>query len=557
VVDGVDLAHVRKRLRLLARPNAHITAPPEGIRFDRDVAVPVRDGTVLRVNVFRPEDDAPHPVILSAHPYGKDGLPKPKRGRRGGYATPFQLRMLPQSVPFGFSAWTSWEAPDPATWVPRGYALVNCDLRGWGTSDGTGELLAAQEGDDVHDVVEWIAAQPWSNGRVGMLGVSYLALTQWAAAATRPPHLAAISPWEGFTDAYRDFVRVGGVLEDGFLRLWSALLRRQQRSPVTIRRDAQAHPLFDDWWAARNRDVERIDVPALVAATFSDHNLHSRGTFEGFRRIGSTRKWLYAHRGPKWATFYGDEARAVQQQFFDHFLRDGAPASGGMHDVPRVRYEVHEDAATRVARRTDSEWPPVGTWWEALRLGPSSTLVPHDDPAAESVEFDLRRGHARFSYRFDEDTELVGPMWLRVHLELRGADDMCLFAGVRKERRGKLVGFEGSYGFDRALVTFGMRKPSQRAVDPDRAALARPFHPDDRREPLAPGEIVAIDLELPPSATLFRAGEHLILDLQGRWFFPTNPLLGQFPARYERSGRGTCVLHVGGEHDAALHVPRR
>jgi hypothetical protein len=347
------------------------------------------------------------------------------------------------------------------------------------------------------------------------------------------------------------------VLEDGFLRLWSALLGRQQRSPVTIRRDAQAHPLFDDWWAARNRDVERIDVPALVAATFSDHNLHSRGTFEGFRRIGSTRKWLYAHRGPKWATFYGDEARAVQQQFFDHFLRDGAPASGGMHDVPRVRYEVHEDAATRVARRTDSEWPPVGTWWEALRLGPSSTLVPHDDPAAESVEFDLRRGHARFSYRFDEDTELVGPMWLRVHLELRGADDMCLFAGVRKERRGKLVGFEGSYGFDRALVTFGMRKPSQRAVDPDRAALARPFHPDDRREPLAPGEIVAIDLELPPSATLFRAGEHLILDLQGRWFFPTNPLLGQFPARYERSGRGTCVLHVGGEHDAALHVPRR
>jgi putative CocE/NonD family hydrolase len=442
--------------------------------------------------------------------------------------------------------------------VPRGYTLVNCDLRGWGTSAGTGELLSAQEGDDVHDVIEWIAAQPWSNGRVGMLGVSYLALIQWAAAATRPPHLAAICPWEGFTDAYRDFIRTGGVLEDGFLRIWSVGLQRQRRSPVTIRRDAREHPLFDEWWAARSRDIERIDVPALVGASFSDHNLHSRGTFEGYRRIRSTEKWLYAHRGPKWATFYSPDALAVQQRFFDHHLRsDGPAATGGMHDVPRVRYEVHEDADTRVATRTDSEWPPMGTWWEALRLGPSGTLIARADPEAETVEFDVRRDHARFAYRFDEDTELVGPMWLRLHVELRDADDMCLFAGVRKERDGKLVGFEGSYGFDRALVTFGMLKPAQRAVDPDRSALARPFHPHDTRRPLAPGEVVAVDLELPPSATRFRAGEHLVLDVQGRWFFPADPILGQFPARYERNRRGTCVLHLGGQHDAALHVPRR
>jgi putative CocE/NonD family hydrolase len=326
---------------------------------------------------------------------------------------------------------------------------------------------------------------------------------------------------------------------------------------VTVLRDSGAHPLFDDWWAARCRDIERIDVPALVVATFSDHNLHSRGTFEGFRRIGSTEKWLYAHRRPKWATFYSEHGLSVQQQFFDHFLRDGAPATGGMHDVPRVRYEVHEDGRTCVATRTDSEWPPVGTRWEALRLGPSGELIARRDPTAESIEFDVRRGRVRFSYRFVEDTEVVGPMWLRVHVGLRDADDMCLFAGVRKERGGKLVGFEGSYGFDRALVTFGMRKLSQRAVDWERSALARPFHPDDRREPLRPGEIVPLDLELPPSATLFRTGEHLVLDLQGRWFFPTNPIVGQFPARYERSRRGTAVLHVGGDHDAALHVPRR
>lgn len=554
MVDGVDAAHVRRRLRLLLRPNATVTAPPDGVRFDRDVSVYVRDGTRLSVNVFRPDDHAEHPVILSAHPYGKDALPKP---RRAGYGMPFQLRMLPQSVPFRFSAWTSWEAPDPATWVPHGYALVNCDLRGWGRSDGTGEILSEQEGLDIHDVVEWIATQPWSNGRVGMLGVSYLALSQWAAAATRPPHLAAICPWEGFTDAYRDFMRVGGVREDGFLRLWSAVLGRQRRSPVTIRRDARTHPLFDDWWAARNRDIEHIEVPALVAATFSDHNLHSRGTFEGYRRIGSTEKWLFAHRRPKWATFYSDEAAEVQREFFDHFLRADPPATGGMHDVPRVRYEVHEDASTRVALRTDTEWPPYGTRWDALRLGADGSLFAHTNQPPRTVEFDLRRGRARFTHRFESDTELVGPMWLRLHLELRDASDMCLFAGVRKARDRKIVGFEGSYGFDRALVTFGMIKPSQRAVDEDRSGLARPFHPDDHRRPLAPGEIAAVDLELRPSATLFRAGELLHLDLQGRWFLPTNPITGQFPARYERSRRGTAVLHVGGEHDAALHVPRR
>jgi hypothetical protein len=92
------------------------------------------------------------------------------------------------------SAWTGWEAPDPAYWVQRGYVVINADLRGWGKSDGVAEIFAEQEGPDGHDLIEWAAVQPWSNGRIGMSGVSYLAMTQWAAAATRPPHLAAICP---------------------------------------------------------------------------------------------------------------------------------------------------------------------------------------------------------------------------------------------------------------------------------------------------------------------------------------------------------------------------
>lgn len=266
------LGYARRRLGLALRPKLRITAPPDNVSFDRDVEVRVRDRTILRGNVFRPTASGVFPVIMCAHPYGKDGLPKPGRDGKG-YRIPFLFRLLPQSTSFTFSAWTTWEGPDPGFWVPRGYVVVNCDLRGWGRSDGVGELFSEQEGRDDFDLIEWAARQPWSNGRVGLLGVSYLAISQRAGAAERPPHLAAICPWEGFTDAYRDFIRRGGILENGFARIWQLGLKRQRRSPVHLLRDAKHHPLFDDWWATRDRDIEGIDVPALVCGSFSDHNL--------------------------------------------------------------------------------------------------------------------------------------------------------------------------------------------------------------------------------------------------------------------------------------------
>jgi putative CocE/NonD family hydrolase len=189
----------------------------------RDAPVVVRDGTTLRVNVVRPAGDGRFPVLVSAHPYGKDNLP---RRRGSGWSVSFQFRILRQAAPLRFSSLTGWEAPDPAWWAAQGYAVVNCDLRGAGTSDGEAGLLSGQEGEDVHDVIEWAAAQPWSTGSVGMLGVSYLAISQWEAAAQRPPGLKAICPWEGFTDAYRDLLFPGGIREDGFVRMWSLGLRR-------------------------------------------------------------------------------------------------------------------------------------------------------------------------------------------------------------------------------------------------------------------------------------------------------------------------------------------
>ena len=135
-----------RRLRTAFRPGVKILKAPPGIEVDWDVPVKVRDGMVLRVDVFRPKDGAPVPVIMSAHPYGKDEIPARTRSGRG---VDLQYRLFPQPHPIEFSEWTSWEPPDPAFWVPRAYAVVNVDLRGGGTSEGVGELFSYQEAMDL------------------------------------------------------------------------------------------------------------------------------------------------------------------------------------------------------------------------------------------------------------------------------------------------------------------------------------------------------------------------------------------------------------------------
>lgn len=190
--DQPGLAYALTRLRGILKPPVRILPPPEGVVFERDAAVPMTDGTILRVNVFRPETEGRFPVLLCAHPYGKDRLPA--RGAFG-YRIPFQYRIIRQPAPVAFSAWTSWEAPDPAFWVPRGYVLVNCDLRGFNRSDGVGDPFSDAEARDIAEVIAWCAGQPWLTGRVGMNGVSYLAISQWKVAALNPPALKAICPW--------------------------------------------------------------------------------------------------------------------------------------------------------------------------------------------------------------------------------------------------------------------------------------------------------------------------------------------------------------------------
>jgi predicted acyl esterase len=544
--SATPLGTITKNLRRRARPDITVTGPPAGVVLDADVAVPTRDGTVLRANVFRPVAAGRYPVLLCAAPYGKDRMPA---RTRSGRARPLQYRLASNDAPMTFSAWTSLEAPDPGFWVPRGYVLVVVDLRGWGTSAGIPEPFGPTEGDDVHDCVEWAAEQPWSTGKIGMSGVSYLAISQWTGAATRPPHLAAINPWEGFTDAYRDFSYPGGIAENGFMRVWSAWQKLMRPKSASFRAHQKAHPLRDAWWEQRSPDVEHIDVPALVCGSFSDHSLHSRGSFEGFARLGSEQKWLYTHRSPKWSTYYGPQALAAQTAFFDHFLRG---ENTGIGATPAVRVEIRDSRTTVAAVRGADRWPPTQARPTVLHLDAVHATLTVDAPAIPAT-VDVR-GALRLRWRFDNEIDLVGPMRLRVPVSAEHAD-LTLFAGVRKFHDGREVVFEGSYGFTEDLVTRGWLRASHRAVDAARSTLWEAHHPHTATQALHSGEVVDLDLTLLPSATRFAAGDELVLELRDRWFFSAPPLLGQFPAIYAHSPRQRWSVHTGGDHTATLTVP--
>ncbi|QHC33016.1 CocE/NonD family hydrolase [Streptomyces sp. HF10] len=539
-------AYARRRVARALRPPVSVYPMPPDIRKDEDVPVRMRDGVTLRLNLFRPAGDGPFPVLLSAHPYGKDSVPKRRRGK---WSLNPQFRIMNQPEPLRISDQTSWEAPDPVWWAQRGYAVINLDTRGGGRSEGRGDLLSDQEADDIAQVIAWAAAQPWCTGRVGMLGVSYLALSQYKAAALNPPALKAISPWEGFTDAYRDFFTPGGVVENGFARVWLFLTGRVARLKTDIAAERRGHPLRDAWWESLTPRLSEITVPILVCTSFSDSNLHSVGSMRAFQRVGSAERHAYTHRGPKWASFYGAEALRTQLAFFDRHLRER-----DVPPLPRLRLEIRDRLDHVVQVRDEQEWPLARTDWRRLRLGDGGALRDVEGGTG-SVTFDLRRNAAVFDHRFDEDTELSGPMTLRLRVATTGAEDPRLFAGVEKWSHGAPVPFEGSYGYGRDLVAQGRLRLALREIDPVLNTPHQPEHTFRTLQPVRDGEEVDVLIPLSPSATLFHAGDTLRLTVAGRYQQPRNPFFGHFPTRYQPTTSGKATIFWAPGNASTLEIP--
>lgn len=187
----------------------------DGMQVEWDVPIPMDDGTVLRADVFCPIGAGNYPVILSYGPYAK-GLSF-QEGYKGNWAR--LIKAAPEVLQGSSNNYQNWELVDPEKWVPDGYACVRIDSRGAGRSPGYLDVWSDREAQDLYLCVEWAGTQPWSNGKVGINGISYYAMNQWNVGALRPPHLAALCIWEGSSDYYRELCRHGGILSD-FLNSW-------------------------------------------------------------------------------------------------------------------------------------------------------------------------------------------------------------------------------------------------------------------------------------------------------------------------------------------------
>ncbi|MEM7630804.1 MAG: CocE/NonD family hydrolase [Pseudomonadota bacterium] len=564
--------------RALARgqvfnPQCDLVDPDPDIEALYDVKIPMAEGFDLTANVFRSRrrhaNGQADPVVMCAHPYDNHHIPALGGTPLGG--PPQQYRLLPQSggTP-AFSTLTSWESPDPNFWVPAGYTLVNLNLPGFANSGGPASIMSRHQGQCYREAIAWIGAQDWCDGGVGLCGVSFLCISQYLAAATpdgeaAPEALKCIIPWEGVSDLYHDLACRGGVPDIGFLNFWwhtevkeslnvslDDYLATEEAVPLEA---LQRHPFYNDYWRAKALPLENIKVPMLVCASFSDHELHTFGSFRAYENAGSAQKWLYTHRSGKWTEFYKPESLSLQKEFMDHFLRG---ASNRFDTLPSVRLEVRQSRDAVKEVRWDPSWPPDATTYRTLYLDQGGALVPALPQDADEVGYDGRRGMVAFDHVFAEDTEVTGYIKLKVWVEARGApgratppDDaiLCCFIDKR-DAAGQSVRFYGAVGQSDDMVTRGYGRASRRELNTERSRSFHPVLSGLTHEPLTPGQVVPLEIAFCPSSTFFEKGARLRLILSA-----TDLVHAPIFKKDTSTNRGQHVLHFGGPYDSHLLVP--
>lgn len=506
------------------------------MRIEWDVPIEMDDGLVLRADVYSPPEQGRYPVLLSYGPYAK-GLPFQE-----GYPSAWQ-RMAeehPDVAANSSNKYQSWEVVDPEKWVPHGYVCVRVDSRGTGRSPGYIDHFSPRETRDFYDCIEWAGTQPWSNGKVGLAGISYYAINQWHVAAMQPPHLAAICPWEGAADWYRDMTHHGGILCTFWDNWYDMQVKTVQhglgdRGPVNpntgepvagpeslgnrelaanrcdFGNEILAHHLDDQYHQDRSVDWSKIQVPLLSAGNWGGQGLHLRGNTEGFVRAASKKKWLEMHGLEHWTEFYTDYGRELQGKFFDHFLKG---EDNGWDQQPRVQLQVRKVDGFEL--RHAQQWPLPGTRWHRLYLDIQDrklTSRPRSDMASLSYEA-LGEGVSFLAEPLERELNLIGPLAARVFASSCTVD-MDLFLTLQVfDPQGREVVFQGAID-PHTPIAQGWLRASHRKLDPGLSLECRPYHTHDERQPLTPGRVYQLDVELWPTCLVIPAGYRLGLSVRG------------------------------------------
>ena len=509
----------------------------EGMRVDWDVPIEMDDGLVLRANVYRPNDDGAYPVVMSHGPYGKD------LHFEEIYKTFWDLMCENHpDVPAGSTnIHQSWEVCDPEKWVPNGFVIIRVDSRGAGRSPGYLEHWSPRETQDFAACIEWAGVQSWSNGKVGLSGISYYAVNQWQVAALQPKHLAAICPWEGFNDFYRELAYQGGIY-DSFARHWydMQILKIQHgygdrgwasrangelsAGPVTLSDEELAanrydlyqsyisHPLDDDWYATLTADLSKIEVPVLSCANWGGAPLHPRGNFNGFTQVSSKDKWLEVHGLEHWSLYYTNYGNDLQMRFFERFLRGDESA---WPDDPRVQLLVRHPGEKFVPR-SEENWPIPRTEWTKFHFEPEGQILA-DGPTANTGEITyaaMGDGVTFLSSPVEEDFEICGPMAVKLNVS-SDTKDADLFVILRVFQSDmKEVTFRGALD-PHTPVASGWLRASHRKLDPDRSTAAAPFHSNDEVQELTPGDVYEVEVEIHSSGIVVPKGHRFALSIKG------------------------------------------
>jgi uncharacterized protein len=557
------------------------------MKLDKDVEIRLSDGAVLRADVYRPEAEGRYPAIMTYGPYGKDS--HISQFMRDGWD---KLKARhPEIVAQSTAKHMVFERPDPEAWAPHGYIVIHVDCRGAGRSPGKLDVNSPQEFKDFKEAIEWAGAQPWCNGKVGLLGISYYAAGQWMAASYRPKHLAAILPWAGTCDFYRDRTRHGGIFVNGFVGRWwqNSVLNNQngkadstlidfvngERStgpnsltPEELKANrfdyidnVRAHPLLDDWYKPRSADLSQIDVPALVVSNWGGLGLHLRGTIQGFLGISSKEKWLKVQTGPYFATFFAPDSVAMQRRFFDRYLKD---IDNGWEKEPRVDVTVRAPGDKIHRHITASSWPIDGTQFVKMHLDAAQkSLEWRAASAAASATYPALSAGATFtSAPLDRDMEIAGPLMAKLQLSCSKPDMDVFCTLLAYDPAGREINF--ATNFEPIPVSQGWLRIPLRKLDPARSSNWQPVHTFDEVQPLKPGEVVEAQIEVWPTAVFLPKGSRLALILSGQDYTgtgePGSSTSGNFlhndPVdRPREKYDGEHTVHTGGGRECWLQLP--
>ncbi|KAF2113752.1 X-Pro dipeptidyl-peptidase protein [Lophiotrema nucula] len=529
--------------------------------FEQNAAVPLKtsSGGIVRVNVYRPKTSTTDkvPVLLTYGPYGKDIHYKD-----------FHPKSFSEVNPEHHSEHSAWETPDPGFWTKFGYAVVRADERGLGQSPGFLDTMSRGTSEAFFDVVEWAAEQPWSSGKVGLLGISYYAGSQWRVAARKPKGLACMIPWEGMSDYYRDRCRHGGILSNGFVKFWwnrqvitnqygkpgrsasnwgpdtidgdlSDEEREKNRQDQTI--DTTKYRFRDEeYYASKEYDMADIEVPLLSVGNWGGILLHLRGNIEGYTHAGSDFKYLRMITGRHDLPFYYKEEVEIQRSFLDAFLKGedivGWSVKGKLPAVDLVlrKGDVGFNDAEKekvYERRTENEWPIARTRYTKYYLTPSQTLTPVEPITTRTQKLSYKalgtmkdfQGLQFKTPSFEEETEITGHIVAHLNVSLSPTpsgptpSDIDLFLTLRYiSPEGKEVFYTGTAG-DPIPLTKGWLRVSLRKTNP--------CHPKHREylpwrdyfstdvQPVIPGDVYAVDVEVWPTNVIIEKGGKLVFEV--------------------------------------------